>query len=185
VIDAGASEATPTTTLGTATSFDIATKSGANGRAYLKFSLSGCSPSIPSSASVRAATMRIYASAMQPGCQTIDLFRVTSSWTETALTWNNQPFGTAVNNPATGSRTASFDVGSSAGCANSSVGYIAGVDVSSDIAAFVAGSATNNGWMLRNDSESSSPSRTVTFSAKDLGTLAQAPQLIVTYVTTP
>ena len=62
---------------------------------------------------------------------------------------------------------------------------LTGADVSTDVGAFVAGTATNNGWMIRDDTESSATARTVTFSAKDLGTLAQAPQLVVTYVTTP
>jgi hypothetical protein len=39
--------------------------------------------------------------------------------------------------------------------------------------------------MLRDDVEGSATARTATFSAKNLNTLAQAPQLIVTYVTTP
>ena len=39
--------------------------------------------------------------------------------------------------------------------------------------------------MIRDDSEGSNQARTTTFSAKDLGTLAQAPQLVVSYVVTP
>jgi hypothetical protein len=39
--------------------------------------------------------------------------------------------------------------------------------------------------MIRDDAEGSSTTRTTTFSTKNLGTLAQAPQLVVTYVTAP
>jgi hypothetical protein len=39
--------------------------------------------------------------------------------------------------------------------------------------------------MLRDSSEGSATTYTNTFSAKNLGTVAQAPQLVVTYVTVP
>ena len=185
VADAVVRQATPTTALGTGTTFEVSSASAANRRAYLKFDLTGCSPSIPSNATIRAATLRLYASAVPAACRTLDIFRVTSAFTESTITWNNQPFGTTLNNPASGSRTDSFDVGSVAGCLNLAAGYLTGADVTTDVGAFVAGTATNNGWMIRDDTESSATARTVTFSAKDLGTLAQAPQLVVTYVTTP
>jgi hypothetical protein len=110
---------------------------------------------------------------------------VSSTWAEGTITWNNQPFGTTLNNPATASRTDSFNVGTPAGCQNLAAGYITGADTTTDVAAWVAGTASNYGWMIRDDTESSTTARTVTFSAKDLNTLAQAPQLVVTYVTTP
>jgi hypothetical protein len=151
----------------------------------VKFDLSGCSPSVPTGATVRAATLRLYASALPSGCVTLDIFRVTATWSESGITWSNQPFGTTINNPSSASRTDSFAVGTAAGCANNAAGYVSGADVTTDVAAFVAGTSTNFGWMIRDDAEGSSPPRTVSFSAKDLGTLAQAPELIVTYVTTP
>ena len=39
--------------------------------------------------------------------------------------------------------------------------------------------------MIRDDVEGAAPARTSTFSAKELGTVAQEPQLVVTYVTVP
>jgi hypothetical protein len=185
VIDAVVRQATPTTNLGTATTIETSSANAANRRVYIKFDLSGCSPTIPSDANVRAATLRLYMSALPAACRTLDIFRVTSSWTETGITWNTQPFGTTLNNPATASRTDAFDVGSVTGCQNLAAGYVTGADVTTDVAAFVAGSATNNGWMIRDDAENSVTARTATFSAKNLGTLARAPQLIVTYTVTP
>jgi hypothetical protein len=64
-------------------------------------------------------------------------------------------------------------------------GYVTGAAVTSDVAAWVAGSASNFGWMIRDDAEGSVTTRTATFSAKDLGTIAQVPQLVVTYVAVP
>ena len=59
------------------------------------------------------------------------------------------------------------------------------VTVTTDVAAWVAGSSTNNGWMIRDDTENSATARTTTFSAKNLGTAAQAPELVISYVTVP
>jgi hypothetical protein len=119
-------------------------------------------------------------------CRTIDLFKVAGSWTETAITWNNQPFGATINNPASASRSGSFTVGTPVGCQNQATGaYMTGGTLTSDIASFVAGSSTNFGWMLRDDVEGSATTRTVTLSAKEFGAVAQDPQLVVTYVNLP
>jgi hypothetical protein len=181
VIDAGVRQA-PTTNFGTSTTNNVSSAVGANQRLYVRFDLTQCSPTIPSAATIRLATLRHYMSAVPAACRTIDIFRSSATWTEAAITWNNQPFGTTLNNPASGTRTGSFNVGTPAGCQNQTAGYVVGATVTSDVAAFVSGT-TNFGWMLRDDVEASATTRTSTFSAKDLGTLAQAPQLVITYTT--
>ena len=183
VTDVSVRQASPTSNFGTATTTNIATAATANRRLYLAFDLGKCSPAIPSTAIVRLATLRLYVSGLPANCRTIDLFRVTSSWTESTITWNNQPFGTTLNNPASSGAVDSFGAGTPAGCQNLTTGvYVVGANPTSDVAAFVAGTATNFGWMLRDDVEGSSTTFTQAFSAKNLGTLAQAPQLIVTWV---
>jgi hypothetical protein len=186
VIDANVRQGSPTTNFGTVTATNVSSGSGINQRAYLRFDLTTCAPTIPSSAVVRLATLRLYLTAVPAVCRTIDLFAATASWTETGITWNNQPFGSAINNPATGSRSGSFTVGTPVGCQNQATGaYLVGGTVTSDVAGFVAGSVTNFGWMLRDDTEGSATTRTVTFSNKELATVGQAPQLVVTYVAVP
>jgi hypothetical protein len=168
--------ATPTVT--------VSSGNGVNQRTYLKFDLTVCSPAIPASAIVRLATLRLYMTAVPTGCRVLDLFPVTAAWVETALTWNNQPFGTTLNNPLTASRTGTFSVGTTS-CQNQAAGYVSGGTVTGDVASFVAGGSTNFGWMIRDDTEGASPSKTATFSAKELGTIAQEPQLVITYVRVP
>jgi hypothetical protein len=171
---------------GSATTISVSNGTNSNERVYVSFDLTACSPAIPTSASVRLATLRIYLTAMPSGCKTVDIFRVTAAWAETTITWNNQPFGTTLNNPPTAARTGSFDAGPQAGCQNQPTGvYVVGATVTADVAQFVAGTATNFGWMLRDDAEGSTPSKIATFSAKDLGTVDQMPQLVITYVTVP
>lgn len=184
VRDASVLQGSPNSNVGTAATTNIATATTTNRRLYVFFDLAGCNPGIPSSAIVRLATLRLFVSGLPASCRTIDLFRVTTAWAEGTITWNNQPFGTALNNPPSASASDTFAAGTPAGCQNHSSGvYAVGANPTADVAAFVAGTATNFGWMLRDDAEGSATLFTQTFSAKNLGTLARAPQLIVTYVT--
>lgn len=186
VIDTTARQASATSNFGTLTTITVSSSGAANQRIYLRFNLTVCSPAIPASATVRLATLRLYLTAVPAACRILDLFPVTAAWVETTLTWNNQPFGTVLNNPPTASRTGTFSVGTPAGCQNQASGmYVAGATITADVAKFVAGTATNFGWMIRDDTEGSATARTATFSAKELGTVAQAPQLVITYVTVP
>ena len=185
VADAGVREASPSANFGTAATVEAASQNNANRRVYVRFDLATCSPAIPTTATIRSAWLRLWVSGLPAACRTYDVFRVTAAWTEAGITWNGQPFGAAINNPAAASRTTSFTAGTPVGCGHRVAGYLSGVSVTADVATFVSGSATNFGWMIRDDVEASSPARTATFSSKDLGTIAQAPQLIVSYVTAP
>ena len=186
VADASVRQASATSNFGTSTTNDVASSSAANRRLYVQFDLSGCRPVIPATATVRLASLRLYASTLPANCRTLDIFRVTAAWTEAGITWNNQPFGTAINNPASGSATDTYNAGTPAGCENLTANsYTTGAVVTADVAAFVAGTATNFGWMLRDDVEGSVTARTQTYAAKNLGTASQAPQLVITYVTVP
>lgn len=184
-IDDSTTQATPTTKNGAATTVTVQSGSSANNRLYLEFTLTACTPAIPAAAIVRLATLRLYVSARSTSCRTLDLFPVTASWSEASITWNNQPFGTTLNNPALASRTGTFNVGNVAGCQSQALGYTVGATVTSDVQSIVSGSKSNFGWMIRDDAEGSASTLTETFSAKDLGTLAQAPQLVVSYVDVP
>ena len=184
--DTTARQGSATSNFGALTTMNVSSASGANQRIYLTFDLTGCSPAIPATAVVRLATLRLYMTVVPAACRVLDLFPATAAWGETSLTWNNQPFGTTINNPPTASRTGTFSVGTPAGCQNQSTGtYVTGGTVTSDVAGFVAGTATNFGWMIRDDTEGSATTRTATFAAKQLGTIAQEPQLVVTYVPVP
>jgi hypothetical protein len=186
VADASVRQGAATTNFGLATTNNVATGNGLNRRLYIRFDLTQCNPAIPSSATVRLATLRMYVTALPAVCRTVDVFRVTATWTESAITWNNQPFGTAINNPASGSAVDSYGLGTPVGCENRTANaYTTGGVVTSSVASFVAGTLTNFGWMLRDDVEGSATAYTQTNSAKDLGTAAQAPQLVITYVVVP
>jgi hypothetical protein len=181
--DSYVDENAPTTNNGTAVTMNSQSRNNRNRRSYVSFDLTTCAPNVPSSATVTNATLRLWVTAMPvAACRTEDVFAVTSAWTESAITWNNQPFGTAINNPASGTRTDSITVGTGAGCTIGSVGQYVPWNVTANVANFVSGSATNFGWMIRDDVEGANGlGFTVTFSTSDAGSIAQAPQLTVTY----
>jgi hypothetical protein len=185
VADAEVRQADASTNHGSTTSLSVISNSGANQRIYVSFDLGRCSPLIPASANVRLASLRLFVTGLANNCRTLDFFRVAGSWAESTVTWANQPFGTTTNNPASGSSSATIEIGSPGSCQNRSAnGYVAAT-VTADVSGFVDGSFANRGWMIRDDSEDSGSARITTFSAKELGTLAQVTQLIVTYVVVP
>jgi hypothetical protein len=165
---------------------NVQSNTGKDQRTYILFDLTKCTPSIPTTATVTTATMRLDLSGALPNtCRTHDVFKVTSSWSETTLNWTNQPFGTTINNPATAQRTTSANVGK-APCTYSTAGGIVEFTVTADVQAFVSGTSTNNGWMIRDDSEGSATAQKITYTSKHAGVLGTAPtmpQLVVSYVT--
>jgi hypothetical protein len=66
-------------------------------RALVSFDL----PAIPARCTVTNATLRLFATAPAAG-RTMQVLRVNGAWTETGVTWNNQPAttGTAVTSPS-------------------------------------------------------------------------------------
>lgn len=166
---------------GNATSMNVNSVALDNRRAYVRFDLSRCSPVIPSSATVTRAGLLLYVTAIPNQCRTHDVFRVGSSWGETSLTWNNQQptAWRSINNPVSGERTASVTVGA-APCQFAAANQYVYWDVTSDVQAFVGGTA-NYGWMVRDDVEGSSTTRTSTYATGDDGTVSRKPQLIVSY----
>ncbi|MEA2520369.1 MAG: Disaggregatase related repeat, partial [Actinomycetota bacterium] len=175
-------ENTPTTNNGAATTMDAQSAKNKNRRSYISFDLTKCSPTIPSSATVDGATLRLWVTAIASTCRTEDIYPATASWTEGAITWNNQPFGTTLNNPSTASRTDGITIGSAA-CTYTAAAQYVSWTVTTDVASFVAGTLTNNGWMIRDDSEDVNPGKTTTFGTSDAASVPQAPQLVVTYAT--
>lgn len=174
-------EGNPTNNYGTVTSTNVATQTNVNRRTYISFDLTKCNPAVAAGTTIKLATLRLFVTAIPAVCRTHDIFKATAAWTELGLTWNNQPFGTTLNNPVSASRTASLDVGASP-CQNPTANqYVSGWNVTPDVQSFVSGTSTNYGWMIRDDVEASSTGRTATYTTAEANLVAQGPQLIVTY----
>ena len=97
--------------------------------------------------------------------RTYEAHLVSAAWTETGVTWTNQP--------AVGTLTASTATGTTA---NVTLTWA----VTADVQAFVDGT-TNRGWRIKDQTESSAPTRNAVFRSAEYGTASQRPVLEVTY----
>ena len=121
--------------------------------------------SIQSGSTVTAATLTLCATSV-PSSRTYDAHRVTATWTETGVIWNNQP-------SVAGSATASASTPGSPGCMSWTV--------TSDVQLWVDGTA-NYGWRIADSSEGSSQEKlTVYRSTEDSAVPADQPHLQVTW----
>ena len=150
---------------------------GANRRAYIRYDLAQCTPAVPASASVKSAklSLAVTATGLPVTCRTEDVYRVTGSWDETAITWASKP-------STAGSPTSSAVVGALVGCDNSLPSTYVRWDVTADVQSFVDGTAPNYGWMIRDRTEDSLTLQAAAFSSKNSGVASSAPLLTVTWM---
>lgn len=158
-------EASSAGNFGTETSFSVTSLLAGNRRALVHFDLSSCS--IPDGAEILSADLKMYLSSAPVLERTHDAHRATASWSETGVTWADQPSidGTATASAITGVTD----------------GVTLEWDVTSDVAAFVEGAATNHGWLVKDTLEGGATEMTGTYSSRDHGTEAERPVLAVTY----
>jgi hypothetical protein len=180
VDDTFVNQASPNTNSGTASTMDVRSSTSANRRAYVRFDLGQCSPTISTTATVADAALQLFVTQIPSVCRSIDLFRLSGPWTESTITWNNQPVGTAPNNPPTAGRSAVTTIGASP-CTVISTGVYVSWNVTADVRLFVGGSSANLGWLLRDDAEDSTVSRNTQFSTAEANNTTRAPRLLVTY----
>jgi large repetitive protein len=134
-----------------------------NRRSFVRFDLSSCS--IPAAAAVQSATLSVFLWAAPNQNRTWNINRVTGAWTESGITWSNQPASTSSTSVTTGT--------------TSNVTLQA--TVTSDVQSFVSGSQTNNGWRFSDSVENSSTQRNGQFRSREFGTASQRPTLVVNY----
>ena len=164
---------------GNGTFLQIQSRSGKNTRAYLRFDLTKCAPTIAGTATVKTATVRLALLTAPSASRTYTISLVTgpcpeaatTCWNENGLTWNNKPTVAA-------SATSSLNLTSS-----SAVNQYYAFDVTADAAAMVAGTVSNYGWRIADSAEGNASGITVTFKAKEaLLNAARAPQLVLVYL---
>jgi hypothetical protein len=134
----------PTSNFGTATTLPVQTRGSYTERALIRFNLA----SLPSDATITSAVL-----ALTGGCpggsaaRPLGVHRVNSDrpWVEGQATWNNYLTGSAWTAAGgdyvtTATATASFPVSASVTTA---------FELKTDVQAFVSGTATNQGWVVR------------------------------------
>jgi hypothetical protein len=136
-----------------------------NANAYMKFSLG----SIPVGAHIGKATLRLYINTVN-SAGSFDVYQLDRSWSENALTFNNQPL--PLGSSATGSLPTTIS--------SASLNQFVLIDVTSLVQGWVDGAVPNNGIALA----STSASGNFWFDSKESLATANAPQLQI-QVTVP
>ncbi len=162
IADAYAHEQKPDENHGTDTVMIVRSwQSGKNQRSFVEFDVS----SIPSGSTVNTATLTLCATKVPSSARTIDLHRITASWVETTLTWNNQP-------SVAGSVTDSATTPGSPACMT--------WDVAADVQLWIDGTA-NEGWRAKDAVEGQGTKYITEFATRENGTPAHRPILDVNY----
>jgi hypothetical protein len=127
-----------------------------NRRTLVRFNL----PSIPSGCSLTGSSLRLFSTAASAG-RTIDLYRAGGSWTEAGVTWNTAP--------------------ATAGAATSRAAATGNLywDATGQVQAMYSG--TNNGFLLRDQTEDAAGNRQQTYQSRDGTPDTQDPELRVTW----
>jgi hypothetical protein len=158
--DAYTDQQSSSSNFGTATTIAISPRSGKNQRGWIRFNFAACS--LPANAQADSATLGVYVTTSMTG-RTISVSRVTSSWTAGTITWSASP---TVSGTATGTFSAATTGAKT-------------VDVSTDVADFVDGAATNYGWQLADLATAANLSGAL--GASENATVAQRPTLTINY----
>lgn len=158
--DAYVDENSAASNFGSATTLNVQSRSTRDQRALVQFTL----PSIPAGCKIGTATLRLTASPGTTG-RTLQALQLSASWTETGVTWNNQPGTTG-----TAATTAS---------ANGTVQWT----VTSIVQSMYSG--TNNGFVIRDANEDAVGSGILqTFFSRE-NSSTNKPQLVITFVQAP
>jgi outer membrane protein assembly factor BamB len=151
-------------------------------RPVLRFSLAG----IPIDASVKSASLVLCQTAAPSSNRTLQVRRITESWTEGGVTWNSRDgsnsWSTAGGATAGATSTTTTNAAAASGsCAPGSgnVGFNTW-NVLADVTAWMSGT-TNNGHQIRDNAEGGTD-RTTTFASKEHATTSIRPRLDVTYL---
>jgi hypothetical protein len=154
-------QSSPTTNYGANVNIGTLSATGANGRLLIRFSL----PAIPPHCVLTGATLRLYASTVTAG-RTINAYRVDPAaalWTEAGATWDTLP-------PTTGTAVGSASL--------AAVGWQQW-SMTSLIATLYT--TTNNGLLLTDSVDNASPARTQLYESRESGTVAERPELVLTW----
>jgi hypothetical protein len=142
--------------------------SPATARTFARFDLS----SIPSSATVSEATLRLFYDGCDFGPDEVDvgIYKVKSSWTESTLSWNTQPSFVGI----------AEDVMSLA-CAGATGVYVEW-DITDLVQDWVSGSASNRGVVVKAAAEVGEGGRLLAEFVSREGATGERPQLVVSYI---
>jgi hypothetical protein len=181
VQDAWIDQANPTQNKGNDGNLHVSPVAARIRRTLVKFDLS----SMPSPACVSSAALRLTLTAVQSPAQTFAVHRLTQSWTEgkgtsnSGVTWSRRDGVTAWTTGGgdfVATPTASVSTGTTK---NVTLQW----DVTADVKTFVAGTASNQGWLVKDSNEGTG--KEFQFASRETATTSSRPQLQITFAPCP
>lgn len=162
--DVGAMQASPSGNFGNSENLMMNFGPSYECRAFLSWDLA----SIPAGSTINTATLEIWVDSRYPNATNYNfgVYRVTASWTEGGVTWNNQP---AYNATA-------YDTKMVTGAAGSLTTF----DVKNLVAEWVAGTYTNYGFCVKRV-DMNNPTNWPYFCAGDNPSSANRPRISIDY----
>jgi hypothetical protein len=154
--DSWISESSPSSNYGTDSIVKVDSKAGSDARALFRFNL----PAMPAGCEVVQAKLRLYAGSYKEG-RTLEAVRLAASWTESLVTWGNQP--------ATTGAVATTPSGSA-------LGYREWIVTSQVGAMYTSG---NFGFLIRDSSENGSGNEQGLHSREKIPN--NVPELVITF----
>lgn len=150
---------------GSATTTQVHSENGNKSRrALVQFSLN-----LPNGITVNNANLKMFMQTAPASSRTYEVHRITSPWTEGAVTWDLKPSFIS-------SSTATTSTGNASGVTLS-------WNVTSDVQDYVNGTA-NDGWYIIDSNESNNPATTGTFASRENSTISERPILEVNFTGT-
>lgn len=132
-------------------------------RSFVTFDLS----SIPSGSTILSATLSLHMKDAPQQSRTLEAQRVNASWSQSTITWNNQP---GVSGASSTTATGTTD------------GTWVTWDVTTDVQDIIQyQTAANYGWRIKDSSEDSSHNYVMKFDTREANSSDRHPRLIISY----
>jgi hypothetical protein len=160
---------------GTDSALKILPVAGKSRRALLKFDLA----SIPPDACVGSALLKLKLIAVQSTARIFAAHRMTGSWTESGVTWSRRD----ASNPWTTAGGDFVPLATAVTPSGTINGMILQWDVTADVLAFVAGTVSDYGWVVKDTTEIGG--NEFRFGSRENGTATSRPQLVITFIACP
>ena len=160
--DSFVNQASAGTNYGSGMTISVQSRLSQAQRTLVMFDLSG----IPEDSVINSATLELYASSAPTTGLTLNVHRITGTWTESAVTWTNQPaYNSTVDASLAGGTTAGWKIW----------------NIASLVQEWINGTSANYGLTVKGSVENDKTALTYAFASKENTTTGNRPILRINY----